>query len=238
MRKKMIIGFSGLILVLAAIPVISGFAADKAKEKMEALKQPTDANTIQQHGRKPDLLDQLIAAYKADDKKALGDIITKMEKRREMMRKFARFERWHQMAHQRMMMQQGWGWQHGFNGGGCGGCPGMQMNRNWGPPMGGFGPMPQFRQMPGGCGAPQQGNQCPMQGGKRACPQTHPGGDKQQPNDEQTPPPQANPGAAFDNGDQHPDLDAMPAFGDEEFSDDGPDNEVALDDDSPADTEW
>jgi hypothetical protein len=223
MAKKILIGATALILILAVIPIISGFAADKAKEKMVAAKpDQTAAPCCQAEGVKPcetqkhkeGLLDQLIAAYKADDKKAMGDIIAKMEKRREQMRKFARFERWHQMAHQRMMMQQ----FCGPNRGGFQGCPGMQMNQNWGPPMGGFKPMPQFKH-PGGFGPMPQWQGCPKE----------PNG--------QASPPAGKPGAMWNDNDQTPDSQGINAMNDEEAFE-GPDSEVAFDNDAQDDSQW
>ncbi|MGA2091905.1 MAG: hypothetical protein ABSH16_00665 [Sedimentisphaerales bacterium] len=215
MAKKLLIGVTALILILAAIPVLSGFAAEKAKEKMEAAK-PEQPKTCEMQKNREGLLDQLIKAYKADDKKAMGEIIAKLEKRREQMRKFAQFERWHQMAHRRMM-QRGWGQQQGWQrGGGC--CPGMQMNQNWGPPAGGFRPMPQWRH-PGGFGPAPQWNRGP-----------------QQPNEQATPPP-ANPGAMWNDDDQTPDSDNISALDDDDMFT-GPDDEIAMNNDSSADSEW
>ncbi|MGD0078029.1 MAG: hypothetical protein ABSB91_05295 [Sedimentisphaerales bacterium] len=210
MPKKLIMGMTGLVLLVGVVV----YAAEKAKEKMEAAK-PDQTKACQMEKHREGLLDQLIKAYKADDKKAMGEIITKLEKRREMMRKFAQFERWHQMAHRRMMMQRGWGWQRG----GCGCCPGMQMNRNWGPPAGGFGPMPQMRQHPGGFGPGPQWNRGP-----------------QQPN-EQPSPPQANPGAVWDNDDPNPDSDNISALDDDDMFT-GPDDEIAMNNDTSADSDW
>jgi hypothetical protein len=213
MAKKLLIGATALILILAAIPVLSGFAADKAKEKMEAAK-PEQAKACEMQKNREGLLDQLIKAYKADDKKAMGEIITKLEQRREQMRKFAKFERWHQMAHRRMMMQRGCGWQRG---GGC--CPNMQMNQNWGPPAGSFGPMPQMRQHPGGFGPMPQWKGCP-----------------QGPN-EPAAPPAANPGAMWNNDDQAPDSDSISALDDDDMFT-GPDDEIAMNNDTSADSDW
>ena len=153
MAKKLIIGVTGLILFIGV-----AFAAEKAKEKKEAEKSDKPAVTSKVEGakvcpmqkQKEGLIDQLIKAYKADDKKAMDEIIAKLEKRQKQMKKFAQFEKWHQMAHRKMSMRRGWGCRQGWQRGGCGGCPGMQMNRNWGPPMGGFGPGPQWKN-PGRC---------------------------------------------------------------------------------------
>jgi hypothetical protein len=207
MAKKLIIGLTGLVLLVGA----AVYAAEKAKEKAEAAK-PDQAKACQMEKHREGLLDQLIKAYKADDKKAMGEIITKLEQRREQMRKFAKFERWHQMAHRRMM-QRGCGWQRG---GGC--CPGMQMNRNWGPPAGGFCPMPQMRQHPGGFGPMPQWKGCP-----------------QGPN-EPAAPPAGKPGAMWNDDDQTPDSDSISAFDDDMFT--GPDDEIAMNNDTSADSDW
>jgi hypothetical protein len=212
MTKKLIIVVTGLVLFIGV-----ALAAEKVKEKAEAAKpEQTKACEMQKHPE--GLIDQLIKAYKADDKKAMGEIIAKLEKRREQVKKFAQFERWHQMAHRRMMLRRGWGWNQGWQRGGFGGCPGMQMNQNWGPPMGGFRPMPQMGN-PGGC--------CPM-------PQWNQG--PQGPN-QQVAPPAEKPGAMWNDNEQAPDSEGITALDDQVLLE-GPDNEVALDDDSPADSDW
>jgi hypothetical protein len=223
MTKKLIIGLAGLVL-LAGVAV---YAAEKAKEKAEAAK-PEQPKACEMQKHPEGLIDQLIKAYKADDKKAMGEIIAKLEKRREQMRKFAKFERWHQMAHRRMMLHRFWG-----NRGGCWGCPGM-FNRNWGPPAGGFRPMPQWRH-PGGFDPLPQWKGCP-QGGERAFPEHVEGVEPQEPNQPLAPPAE-KPGAMWNNDDPTQESEGLSALDDQALFE-GPDNEVALNDDTPADSEW
>jgi hypothetical protein len=232
MAKKMIMIVTAIALFMGA-----AFAAEKVKENKNAGKTDKPEVTSKVEGakvcpmqkQKEGLIDQLIKAYKADDKKAMDEIITKLEKRQKQMKKFAQFERWHQIAHRRMMMR-GWGFQQGPNRGGCwgcqqgwqrggfGGCPGMQMNQNWGPPAGGFRPMPQWRN-PGGCAPMPQMKGCP-----------------QGPN-QQFAPPAEKPGAMWNDNDQAPDSEEIATMNDQELFA-APDNELALDDDTPADSEW
>jgi hypothetical protein len=211
MTKKLIIGLTGLVLLVGA----AVYAAEKAKEKAEAAK-PDQTTGCEMQKHREGLLDQLIKAYKADDKKAMGEIITKLEQRREQMRKFAKFERLHQMAHRRMM-QRGCGQQQGWQRGGA--CPGMQMNQNWGPPAGGFRPMPQMRQHPGGFGPMPQW---------KGCPQGH---------NEPAAPPAAKPGAMWNDDDQAPDSDNISALDDDDMFT-GPDDEIAMNNDTSADSDW
>jgi hypothetical protein len=209
MAKKIIIGLTGFVLLAAA----AVYAAEKVKDKAEAAKpEQTKAGEVQKH--KEGLIDQLLKAYKADDKKAMDEIITKLEKRQKQMKKFAQFEKMHQMAHRKMMMR-GCGFQQGAN---RGGCPGMQMNRNWGPPAGGFKPIPQMRQ-PGGFAPMPQMKGC-----------------QQGPN-EKVAPPAEKPGAMWNDNDQMPDSEEITAMNDQELFA-TPDNELALNDDALADLEW
>jgi hypothetical protein len=109
MIQKILISATAVI-VLAGISL---FAAEKAKEKRAAEKQEMRAQEgdWQHHGP---LLDELIAAYKANDREKMGQIIQMMEQRREKIRKFVQLNRWHRWAHRRMMMQEGPGWQHNW----------------------------------------------------------------------------------------------------------------------------
>jgi hypothetical protein len=94
-----------LIAITAAVLLgaISLLAAEKVKEKKAKEKeQPTQALERQRPGA---LLDELIAAYKANDREKMGQIIKKMEQRRGKGQKFAKFNRWHERAHQRMDMR-------------------------------------------------------------------------------------------------------------------------------------
>jgi hypothetical protein len=107
-----------LIAITAAVLLgtISLLAAEKMKEKKAAEKEQ-QAQAVEQQ-RPGMLLDELIAAYKANDREKMGQIIQKMEQRREKMQKFARpavsiaepLNRWHRWANRRMEMQgRGWG---------------------------------------------------------------------------------------------------------------------------------
>ena len=218
MAKKMIMVVTAMVLFIGA-----AFAAEKVKESKDAGKTDKPAVTskvegakvrpMQKQKQKEGLIDQLIKAYKADDKKAMDKIIVKLEKRQKQMKKFAQFEKWHKMAHRRMM-RRGWGCQQGWHRGGCNGCQGMQMNRNWGPPAGGFGPGPQWRN-PGGFAPGRQWNQGPQGTNK----------------------PAGKPGAMWNDNDQAPDSEEITAMDNEELFA-SPDNELALNDDFPADSEW
>jgi hypothetical protein len=100
MTKKIITGVIAAILLVT----IAVFAAGKAMDK---------ARAGEQFGWHERLLDQLVEAYKANDREKMGEIINKMQERREKMEKFARFNRWRQWAHHRMMGQMGPGWGQG-----------------------------------------------------------------------------------------------------------------------------
>ncbi len=232
MAKKLIIGVTGLILFIGV-----AFAAEKAlvtaeravagKDKAQAAKPDQPKVTNKGEGakacpmkkQKEGLIDQLLKAYKADDKKAMDEIIVKLEKRREQMKKFAQFEKMHQLAHRKMSLRRGWGQQQGWQRGGCDGCPGMQMNRNWGPSAGGFGPMPQWRNH-GGCAPVPQMKGCP-----------------QQPNQPLAPPAE-KPGAMWNDNDQAPDSEEITTMMNDQELFATPDNELALADDTLADLEW
>ena len=153
MAKKII---AGVVVVVLAV-VIALFAAEKPQGK-KAVEKPTKEVMVEQLEEHEGLLDQLIAAYKADDQEKMGEIIKKMEQRREKMQRFARADRWHKWEHRRWAMAgPSWGQGRGMAGscpmmgvGGCGmppggqpcQCPcGMGGMRGWGPPAGGFMPM-------------------------------------------------------------------------------------------------
>ncbi len=108
MTRKIITGVVAAILLVT----IAVFAAEKAKGKASAEKPAPKA--CEQQGQHEGLLDQLAEAYKANDRQKMGEIINKMQERREEMQEFAKLNRWHQLAHRRMMGQgqqmasQGW----------------------------------------------------------------------------------------------------------------------------------
>ena len=146
MTRKIITGVIAAVLVVT----IAVLAAEKAKEKVRACEQPA-LSKVEGFGPHERLLDQLVEAYKANDRDKMGEIINKMQERREEMREFAKFNRWYQWTHRRMMGQMGPGWGQGqqmpgpgFNQGfamrgPCGNCCcAMRDHRgNWGYPMAG-----------------------------------------------------------------------------------------------------
>ena len=154
MIQKILISATAVI-VLAGISL---FAAEKAKEKRAAEKQEMRAQEgdWQHHGP---LLDELIAAYKANDREKMGQVIQKMEQRREKMQKFARLNRWHKWAHRRMdMRSRDWGQAEreaqrtpGWGGLQRPGCCEAQRSPGWGCcQRDGWGPPArEYRQMPG-----------------------------------------------------------------------------------------
>ena len=94
MTRKIVTGVIAAILLVA----IAAFAAGKAMEKARVSAQ------FGWHGR---LLDQLTEAYKANDRDKMGEIISKMQERRENLGKFAKLNKWHKWGHRRMMGQMG-----------------------------------------------------------------------------------------------------------------------------------
>jgi flagellin-like protein len=145
MTRKAIVGVIGAVLLVA----IALFAAEKAKEKKVAEKPEQEAKAIGRPEQKEGLLDQLVAAYKANDREKMGEIINKMESRRDEMRKLAKLNKWHQQAHRQWGMM-GWNQQQGRGMGGCqccccrggmGGWGNQMPMGNCGPPPGGFRPM-------------------------------------------------------------------------------------------------
>jgi hypothetical protein len=133
MAKKIALAVTAAVLLVAAVPIISGFAAEKAKETKAVEKPEKQAAVAEKPNRPGELLDQLIAAYEANDRAKMGEIIKQMQQRREKMREFAKFNKWHQMAHRQMMGQPCPGqWQRGP----C--CGNIPMNQGWGPPPGDF----------------------------------------------------------------------------------------------------
>jgi hypothetical protein len=141
MTKRIIISITAIV-VLAGVSLL---AAEKAKEKKAAEKPQQEAkqpvlsepvvSTVEpvEGPKRPEaLLDQLVAAYKANDREKMGELINKMQQRREKMREFARFNKWHRWAHRRWERpfdnapptkafegRQGRGWGMG----GCGFAP-------------------------------------------------------------------------------------------------------------------
>ena len=99
MTRKIITGVVAAILLVT----IAVLAAEKAMERKYADKYGLKA--CEQLSRHERLLDQLVEAYKANDKEKMGKIINKMQERREKMQELAKFNRWHQLAHRRMMGQ-------------------------------------------------------------------------------------------------------------------------------------
>ena len=100
MTRKIITGVIAAVLLVT----IAVFAAEKAKEKKFADKPKAGerGEGFEQH---EGLLDQLAEAYKANDRQKMGEIINKMQERREKMREFVKTNRWHKWAHRRMMGQ-------------------------------------------------------------------------------------------------------------------------------------
>jgi hypothetical protein len=161
MTKKIITGVIAAILLVT----IAVFAAEKAMEKKSGLK------AFEQQGR---LLDQLAEAYQANDRDKMGEIINKMQERRENQGKFAKLNKWHKWAHRRTM---GHGWGQGQQMAGPGWNRGWAM-RGQGPNQGCLMAMAgpqcgQFQQMRGHSFAGRNntmGNCCPMAGGFRQMP--------------------------------------------------------------------
>ena len=147
MTRKIITGVIAAVLVVT----IAVFAAEKAKEKAFAEKPEPKAEACGLQGQHEGLLDQLAEAYKANDREKMGEIINKMQERREKMREFVKLNRWHRWAHRRMMGQMGPGWGQGQQMAGPGFNQGFVMNGpcgncccamrgpcgNWGCPMAG-----------------------------------------------------------------------------------------------------
>jgi hypothetical protein len=144
MARKVVMG----VIVAVLVGAIALFAAEKAKEK-KAVEKPqqgamaveqTSANTVESPKHKQGLLDQLISAYQANDREKMGEIIKKMENRREKMQEFAKFNRWHQEAHRKWAMA-GCGANPGCGRGGAmtggpgrmRGCSGFGQGQDWGP---------------------------------------------------------------------------------------------------------
>jgi hypothetical protein len=119
------------VCVAVLVGAIALFAADKAREKSPGDRPKDEVKAIGPE-QKEGLLDQLIVAYKANDREKMGEIIKQMQERREGMRKLAKLNKWHQGAHRQMMGNAGPGRQGGWGMAG----PGQQ---------GGWG-----NQMPGG----------------------------------------------------------------------------------------
>jgi len=100
MTRKIITGIVAAVLVVT----IAVFAAEKAKERYllkNRNQRPADYRAHE------GLLDQLAEAYKANDRDKMGEIINKMQERREKMREFVKLNRWYRWAHRRMMGRWG-----------------------------------------------------------------------------------------------------------------------------------
>ena len=129
MTRKIIAGVAGCVL-LASIAL---FAAEKAQDKKPAAKPKQQTTAVEkQQKQQKGLLDQLIVAYKADDKKAMGDIIKKMETRRDKMQKLAKLNKWHQGVHRRWALA-GTDWGRGQQMAGPRWGPGWQQMPRGGP---------------------------------------------------------------------------------------------------------
>jgi len=108
MTRKITIAVCAAVLVGA----IALFAAEKAREKSPADlsagrvadKTRQDVKAFGEPKQKEGLLDQLTAAYQANDREKMGEIIKQMQERREGMRKLAKLNKWHQWAHRRWAM--------------------------------------------------------------------------------------------------------------------------------------
>jgi hypothetical protein len=168
MTRKIITGVIAAILVVT----IAVFAAEKAKEKASAEKSCSKAEAGERgegFERHEGLLDQLAEAYKANDREKMGEIIAKMQERREDMREFAKIRQWHRGAHRNWAMAgPGWGKGQQMAGPGANqGCAMRGQGPNQGCPMAGprWG---QFQAMRGrgfGGGNNMMGNCGPMAGG-------------------------------------------------------------------------
>jgi len=178
MSRKIIIAVTAAVLIGA----ITLLAAQKAKKKesTEAIAkqvkavEETPANPVETKtkGLKcgKGLLNELKAAYEANDREKMGQIIQKMEQRREKMKKFAKFERWHKFAHHRME-GRGYGRHHGL----CSpeprwqrpGCPCPSCRKDgFGPPAREYRHIKPWRECPSGdrkCPlGPRGPGKCPM----------------------------------------------------------------------------
>jgi len=139
MAKKVTTGIIAAVLMGA----IALFAGAKAQEKKAAEKPAQKAEQQLKAGEctkhHENLLDQLVKAYEANDRGKMGEIIKKMQQRREKMREFAKFNKWHRRAHRGSCGEQGRtrgmagpGWHHGR--GMCGCCPAGRGGWQGGPP--------------------------------------------------------------------------------------------------------
>ncbi|MGD0571677.1 MAG: hypothetical protein ABSB11_01500 [Sedimentisphaerales bacterium] len=152
MTRKIITGVIAAVLVVT----IAVFAAEKAKEKAFGEKPGSREKAGEQFGSHERLLDQLVEAYKANDRQKMGEIINRMQERREKMREFVKLNRWHRWAHRRMMGQMGPGWGQGPQMAGPAWNQGFAMRGpygNWGYPMAGprWGQFQAMRRGFGGC---------------------------------------------------------------------------------------
>ena len=161
MTGKIIAGIAAGVL-LASLTL---FAAQKAQDKKPTAKQKQGAKEIEKKPGGKDLLDQLVAAYKANDREKMGQIINKMEARRDKARKLAMLNKWHRGTHRKMAAQAGPRWGRGRamagpgwgrGGGPAAGCRGGRaaggpgFNRGWAM---GWGGQPWRRNVSPGWGA-------------------------------------------------------------------------------------
>jgi hypothetical protein len=189
MTRKIVTGVIAAVLLVT----IAVLAAEKVKEKVRAEK-PRGGERGERFEHHEGLLDQLAEAYKANDREKMGQIINKMQERREKMREFTKINRWNKWAHHRMITRQNrFGWGQGLGMQGPGFNRGWAMQRpcgNWGCPMagprweqygamngccrgpwGGRGPIAnEFEQMPCEQGYMGMNNPMPPQGERRQMP--------------------------------------------------------------------
>jgi hypothetical protein len=165
MARKILIGaLAGVLLVTIAV-----FAAEKVKEKTGG-ERPKGGERGERFEQHEGLLDQLAEAYKANDREKMGQIIEKMEQRREKIREFVKLNRWHKWSHRRMARQMEFGcgqgermagpWQRGRAMEGPGWNRGMAYE---GCPMAGAR-SERFQEMDGRCRG-MRGGMWPMAGG-------------------------------------------------------------------------
>jgi len=171
MARKMIIAVTAAVLI-GALTLLAAQKAQKKestelKTQVKAVEE-TPANPVQIKAKGPKcpagLLDELKAAYEANDREKMGQIIQKMEQRREKMQKLIKFEKWHKWAHHRMNMR-GYGRHQGWQKPGCGEAqrsPGWDccVKDAFGPPAREYRHMKPWREGPPGRCPP--GPRCPV----------------------------------------------------------------------------
>ncbi len=162
------------VIAIVLLGTIALFAAQKPK-KGPAEKTENQAQAVTQPKQHQNLLDELIAAYKADDKEKMGEVIKKMESRREARREkqqlAGNFNKWHRRAHRRWTTRgfapavSGWGrhdsgpwatanWQ-GRRGAWANPAFRQRNAQGRNAPTRGFGPMQGWRHGAGECGKMQ-----------------------------------------------------------------------------------